>query len=144
MEALYTGVVTSTGGRNGNVKSSDGVIDLAVRPPKEMGGTGGNYTNPEQLFAATYSACYGGAYMHMALTMGYRVRPEVTAHVTINKVSDGFKISAMLEVFVTGISQEDAEKISEEAHKFCPYSRAIKGNVDVEIKVTAREEAGSI
>lgn len=136
MEALYTAVATSTGGRSGKVKSSDGVINMDLRPPKEMGGPGGEYTNPEQLFAAGYAACFAGAYSHVALEKGIRVRPEVTANVTINKVDDGFKLSVVMDVHASGISKEQAEELAEGAHAFCPYSRATKGNIDVKLQVT--------
>jgi len=137
MEALYTAHATSIGGRSGKVKSSDRVINLELRPPKEMGGPGGDYTNPEQLFAAGYAACFAGAYGHVALAKGFRVRPEVTANVTINKVSDGFKLSVVMGVHTSGISKKDAEELAEEAHAFCPYSRATKGNIEVKLEVTA-------
>ncbi|MDH6534785.1 organic hydroperoxide resistance protein [Parabacteroides sp. 52] len=135
MEALYTAVATSTGGRSGEVKSADGVIHLQLRPPKEMGGPGGAYTNPEQLFAAGYAACFSGAYGHVALAKGFRVRPEVTAEVTIHKVSDGFKLSVVMHIHVEGIPLKEAEELAHEAHAFCPYSRATRGNIDVQINV---------
>ncbi len=137
MEALYTAHATSTGGRSGKVKSSDGVINLELRPPKEMGGPGGDYTNPEQLFAAGYAACFAGAYGHVALAKGFRIRPEVTANVTINKVSDGFKLSVVMGIRTSGISKKEAEELAEEAHAFCPYSRATKGNIEVTLEVVA-------
>jgi Ohr subfamily peroxiredoxin len=140
MEPVYTASVTSTGGRSGSIKSEDGVINLDLRPPKEMGGPGGNYTNPEQLFAAGYAACFAGAYTHVALSRDIRVRPEVTAHITINKVSDGFKLSAVIDVRVKGITQKEAEELAEGAHVFCPYSRATKGNIDVKLHVIATEK----
>lgn len=134
MKALYTAVATNTGGRAGRVTSSDGVINLDLRPPKEMGGPGGDYTNPEQLFAAGYSACYSGAYMKVALDRGVRIRPEVTLKVTLNEVSDGFKLSAVIVVKTTGISPEQAKELAEAAHAFCPYSRATRGNIEVELQ----------
>ncbi|MDL2265670.1 organic hydroperoxide resistance protein [Parabacteroides sp. OttesenSCG-928-G07] len=140
MESIYTASATSIGGRSGSIKSTDGVINLELRPPKEMGGPGGNYTNPEQLFAAGYAACFAGAYTHVALSKDIRVRPEVTAHVTINKVSDGFKLSVVMDIRVKGISQKEAEELAEGAHAFCPYSRATKGNIDVKLHVTATEK----
>lgn len=137
MEALYTAHVTSTGGRAGKVTSSDGVINLELRPPKEMGGPGGDYSNPEQLFAAGYAACFAGAYGHVALAKGFRVRPEITANVTLNKVSDGFKLSVVMGIRTTGIPQKDAEELAEDAHAFCPYSRATRGNIEVKLEITA-------
>jgi len=137
MEAVYTAAATSIGGRSGHVKSSDGVINLELRPPKEMGGPGGQYTNPEQLFAAGYAACYAGAYSHVALAKNIRVRPEVTANVTINKVPEGFKLSVVMDIKTTGISAKDAHELAEEAHQFCPYSKATRGNIDVKLNVKA-------
>jgi len=136
MEALYTAHATSVGGRAGKVTSSDGVVNFDLRPPVEMGGPGGNYSNPEQLFAAGYAACFAGAYGHVALEKKIRVRPEITANVTINKVSDGFKLSVVMDVHVSGIDKKVAEELAEEAHAFCPYSRATKGNIDVKLNVT--------
>lgn len=138
MEKLYTAEVTSVGGRNGSVKSSDGVINLEIKPPKEMGGPEkGGYTNPEELFAAGYSACFGGAFTHVALEQKIRVKPVVTAKVTINKDGDGFKLSVEMDVRVPGVDQQKAEELAEAAHKFCPYSKAIHNNVDVKLNVTA-------
>ncbi len=137
MEALYTAIATNVGGRAGKVTSSDGVINLELRPPKEMGGPGGEYANPELLFAAGYSACFAGAYSHVALEKKIRVRPEVTANVTLNKVSDGFKLSVVMDIKTTGISRKEAEELAEEAHAFCPYSRATKGNIDVKLNIIA-------
>lgn len=137
MEALYTATVTATGGRSGQVKSVDGVINMDLRPPKEMGGPGGNYTNPEQLFAAGYAACYGGAYGHIALQKNIRTRPEITLHVTLNKVSDGFQLSAVIDIKTTGLDKKTAEELAEAAHAFCPYSKATRGNIDVKLNVIA-------
>ncbi len=138
MDKLYTAEVTSVGGRSGSLKSSDGVINLEIRPPHEMGGPDrGSYTNPEQLFAAGYAACFGGAFSHIALEQNIRVRPIVTAKVSIYKDGDGFRIGVEMDVRVPGVDQKKAEELSEAAHKFCPYSKAIHGNVDVKINVTA-------
>ncbi|MDH6356178.1 organic hydroperoxide resistance protein [Parabacteroides sp. PF5-9] len=140
MEALYTAKATSTGGRSGNVKSADGVINLELRPPKEMGGPGGNYSNPEQLFAAGYAACFSGAFGHMALQKNIRVRPIITAEVTINKDGEGFKLSVVMDIKVPGVSQKEAEELAEAAHQFCPYSKATRNNIDVKLKVEAVEK----
>lgn len=137
MEAIYTAAATSMGGRGGNVKSSDGVINLELRPPKEMGGPGGSYTNPEQLFAAGYAACFAGAYSHVALEKKIRIRPEVTAKVTINKVPEGFKLSVVMDIKTTGLAPKDAELLAEAAHQFCPYSKATRGNIDVKLNIIA-------
>ncbi len=137
MEALYTASVTAIGGRAGHVKSSDGVIDFDVRPPKEMGGPEGSYANPELLFAAGYAACFGGAYGHIALQKGHRIRPEITLHATLNKVSDGFQLSAVIDIKTTGIDKATADELAADAHAFCPYSKATRGNIDVTLNVIA-------
>lgn len=96
MKALYTAVATTTGGRSGKVKSSDGLIDFDLRPPKEMGGPDGSYTNPEQLFAAGFSACFGSAISHAAMERKIRTRPAVTAKVSKGKHREqgGWRFSA--------------------------------------------------
>ncbi|WP_029904308.1 organic hydroperoxide resistance protein [Prevotella sp. 10(H)] len=141
MEKLYTAVATSTGGRSGHVKSSDGVLDLEVRPPKEMGGPGGNYTNPEQLFAAGYSACFGSALSHVSLEKKIHIRPEVTAKVSIGKKEGGgFQLAVEMDVHMTGMSQQEAEELVKEAHQTCPYSNATRGNVEVTLNVTVSDK----
>ncbi|WP_028400654.1 organic hydroperoxide resistance protein [Ectobacillus panaciterrae] len=138
MEHLYTATVTATGGRNGKVVSTDGVIDLDVKMPKALGGPGGDATNPEQLFAAGYAACFDSALNLVARTKRVKVgTTEVTAHVSIGKGTDGgFQLEAVLEVKVPGVTKEEAEQLVKEAHQVCPYSKATKGNMNVELKVT--------
>jgi len=133
IKALYTASATATGGRNGKATSSDGVLDLEVRTPKELGGAGGAYTNPEQLFAAGYAACFDSA---LSLVIkGAKVSTgttEVTAHVGIGKNdSDGFGLVISLEVTIPGVDQETAEALVAKAHQVCPYSNATRGNVEV-------------
>lgn len=138
MEAIYTAVATTVGGRSGHVKSSDGVIDLDVRPPKEMGGPDKAYTNPEQLFAAGYSACFGSAVNHVAVAKKIHTRPEVTAKVSIgNKDGGGFMLAVEMEVKFSGISREVAEELVKEAHQVCPYSNATRNNIEVTLNVIA-------
>lgn len=138
MEALYTATATNVGGRSGSVKSSDGVLNLEVRPPKEMGGPGGNYTNPEQLFAAGYSACFGSALSHVSLEKKLRIKPVVTAKVSIgNKEGGGFQLAVEMDVKISGVDQKTAEELTKEAHQICPYSNATRNNVEVTLKVTA-------
>jgi Ohr subfamily peroxiredoxin len=137
MESLYTAEVTSTGdGRNGNVVSSDGIIDFPVATPKEMGGQGGA-TNPEQLFAAGYAACF-----HSALKLvGRREKVSVdgttvTARVGLGRVdSGGYGLAVTLVVAVPGADRETALRLTEVAHQVCPYSNATRGNVDVQLEV---------
>lgn len=138
MQTLYTTSVTVSGGRNGVVKSSDGVLDLEIRTPKEMGGPGGAYTNPEQLFAAGYSACFDGALNLVARTKRIKLESTtVTAHVSFGKDAEGgFQLHTVLEVKVNGVDQDTAKVLVEEAHQVCPYSRATRnGNMQVELRV---------
>lgn len=138
MKALYTAIATSIGGREGHVKSSDGVLDFDVKKPKEMGGPGGPYTNPEQLFAAGYSSCFSGALSHVGLLRRIKVQSEVTAKVTIGEKDskDGFELAVEMDVHIPGMEQKLAEELAHEAHQFCPYSNATRNNIDVKIKVT--------
>lgn len=113
IEALYTAHATATGGRNGQVKSSDGVLELEVRTPKEMGGAGGAFTNPEQLFAAGYSACFDSALAHVIRATKIKTgTTTVTAHVGIGKNdSEGFGLVITLEANVPGVEQSVAEDL---------------------------------
>jgi osmotically inducible protein OsmC len=138
IKALYTATATATGGRNGKASSSDGVLDLEVRTPKELGGSGGAYTNPEQLFAAGYAACFDSA---LSLVIrGAKAETgttEVTAHVGIGKNdSDGFGLVINLDVYIPGTDQATAEALVARAHQVCPYSNATRGNVDVTINTS--------
>ncbi|RZK41747.1 MAG: organic hydroperoxide resistance protein [Pedobacter sp.] len=135
MEKLYTASVTATGGRDGHIKSSDGVLDLELRKPKELDGQGGT-TNPEQLFAAAWGACYLGALGSVAEHDGFDVsEANVTVHVSFNKDKNAFALSADLDVHIPGISHDEAQNLAEKAHKSCPYSKATSGNI--EVRVTA-------
>ncbi len=133
MEILYTAQATATGGRNGKVRSSDDVLDLEVRMPKGLGGSGGAYTNPEQLFAAGYAACFDGALNLVARMQKTPLQnTEVTAHVSIGKKENGgLGLAAKLEVKIPNVDRETAQKLLEEAHKVCPYSNATRNNVEV-------------
>jgi osmotically inducible protein OsmC len=134
---LYTAVATSTGdGRNGHVRSLDGLVDTDVRIPKEMGGEGGA-TNPEQLFAAGYAACFHSALKATRKQHGVDLTDSaVTAEVGIGSNADGgFGLAVTLRVELSGVSQEDAEKAAAMAHQVCPYSNATRGNIDVWIEV---------
>jgi osmotically inducible protein OsmC len=137
MESVYTAEVTSTGdGRNGNVASSDGLIDFPVATPKEMGGQGGA-TNPEQLFAAGYSACF-----HSALKLvGRRQKVSVDGTTVTAKVgigpngAGGYGLAVTLVVTVPGADRDTALALAEAAHQVCPYSNATRGNIDVQLDV---------
>jgi osmotically inducible protein OsmC len=136
MNAQYTAVATSSGGRQGHVRSSDGVIDLDLTLPKELGGLGKpGTTNPEQLFAAGYAACFENALLRAA-----RERLDgssVTASVGIGRREDGlFALEVTLAVSLPGVERAQAEALARAAHEeICPYSRAVRGNVEVEVKV---------
>jgi lipoyl-dependent peroxiredoxin len=137
MEKLYEASVTVKGGRNGHVKSDDGVIDMPVRMPKGLGGEGGEYTNPEQLFAAAYSACFDGALNLVARMDRIKLKETVTtAKVAINKNSEGgLDISAILEIHIPEIEKDIAETLINKAHQVCPYSRATRNNIEVQLKL---------
>jgi lipoyl-dependent peroxiredoxin len=135
MEVLYTAEATATGGRrNGRVRCSDGAIDVQINPPKEVGGSGEG-TNPEQLFAAGYAACFDNALASVArmekIDPG---RTSVTALVGLAKHPEGgFVIDVELQVTVPGLPPDEAEALVAKAHQRCPYSRATRGNVDVRL-----------
>ncbi|TRW23028.1 organic hydroperoxide resistance protein [Flavobacterium zepuense] len=135
MEAIYTTAATAKGGRNGHVSSDDGILDLEVRIPKEMGGQGG-YTNPEQLFAAGYAACFESAINHIAREKKIKVEETmVTAEVSIGKNDKGgFALAVKLHANIKGVTAEVADELVKAAHETCPYSNATRGNIDVELK----------
>jgi osmotically inducible protein OsmC len=137
IEKLYTTEVTSTGGRSGKVKSADGVLDLEVRPPKEMGGGSGSYTNPEQLFAAGYAACFNSALGLMIKTAKIQTgETKVTAEVSIGKLSSGgYGLAVKLLVSIPDVTPEVAHSLAEKAHQVCPYSNATRGNIAVELEI---------
>ncbi len=138
-KVLSTANATAAGGRNGHAKSDDGLIDVDLSVPKSMGGPSNpNTTTPEHLFAAGYAACFGGACENRAKHLNLAAQSfEVTAEVKLGTVeSGGFGLSVKLAVKVAGLSQADAEKVVAAGHEFCPYSRAIKGNVPVEVVVS--------
>ncbi|TCI37657.1 MULTISPECIES: organic hydroperoxide resistance protein [Exiguobacterium] len=132
MKPLFTASATALGGREGRVTSTDGVIDLSVAMPGSKQAE--ESTNPEQLFAAGYAACFGSA---LNLVIGKeRVKTDgtsVTGHVTLNQNDEGFFISVELEVEIKGVDQATAERLVEAAHQVCPYSKATRGNVDVKL-----------
>ena len=137
MKALYDTTVEVTGGRNGKVKSENGILELEVRMPKELGGVDG-YTNPEQLFAAGYAACFDGA---LNLIMNQeKVKPEspsvVKATVGLNaNGAGGFALTVALNVHIPGIDKDQAQVLVDKAHLICPYSNATRGNIDVQLAV---------
>ncbi len=139
MSALYSTKVTAVGGRAGTVKSDDGLLYLPLALPKALGGKGGA-TNPEQLFAAGYAACFENAVIHVTRTASEKVKDDdivVIADVGMQpNGAGGFALTVALDVTITGLDQAAAEKIVEKAHAVCPYSNAVKGNIDVAITVS--------
>lgn len=133
---LYTAVASATSGREGRVKSDDGVLDLAVVPPKALGGSGAVGTNPEQLFAAGYAACFGSAVMHVARAQKIKSGPvEITARVTIGPAGVGFGLAVELVASIPELPREQAEALVQAAHQVCPYSNATRGNIAVDLRV---------
>lgn len=137
IEKMYTASATASGGREGHVRSSDGVLDLPLRVPKAFGGPGGPYTNPEQLFAAGYAACFGSA-LNVVLAQAQLKTgaPQVHAQVSIGKTpAGGFGLAVRLEVAIPGVPTAMAQELAEKAHQICPYSHATRGNIAVEVVV---------
>lgn len=136
METLYQASATATAGREGTVKSSDGVLDFEVKMPTELGGKGGAFTNPEQLFAAGYSACFGGALNLVALKSKIRLKDSsVTAVVGIGKTEGGLGLEVTMKASMPGIEKEIALDLLEKAHQVCPYSIATRGNIEVKLEL---------
>lgn len=136
MQKLFETAAYAVGGRNGKVKSLDGVLDLEVRLPKVFGGSGGAYTNPEQLFAAGYAACFDNALNYLAKVQGLAISSKVTAHVAlIQGTPTAWDLAVTLDVEVNEMEKQDAKKLVDLAHESCPYSRALKGNVQVDINL---------
>lgn len=137
METVYQTTVEVTGGRNGKIKSEDGILELEVRVPKEMGGVSG-YTNPEQLFAAGYAACFDSA-LNVVINQA-KVKPQgntsVKATVGIGPNGEGgYGLEVALSVTIPGVDREQATQLVEKAHTICPYSNATRGNIQVDLQV---------
>jgi osmotically inducible protein OsmC len=137
VKVLHTSHATAEGGRNGRTRSGDGQVDVNLSVPKDMGGPGKpDTTTPEDLFAAGYAACLGGAIDYMANQL--KIKPasvEVRTAAGIGQDSaGGFGLRVDHEVHVAGLSREDAEKIVQAGHDFCPYSKAVKGNIEVTVR----------
>lgn len=134
VDVKYSTQATATGGRDGTARSADGVLDIKLSTPKELGGAGGEGTNPEQLFAAGYSACFIGALKAAGAQLKIKVPAEVkvTATVGIGPRSEGgFGITADLLVDLPGLDRDQARALVDAAHQICPYSNATRNNVDV-------------
>ena len=138
MTALYTAVATATGAPNRKVTSDNGVLSLELRSPKALGGANDDYTNPEQLFAAGYAACFDTALnlviKQTKVTTGVTT---VTAHVSIGKLdTGGFIFAVTLQVNVPGVSLEQAKELADKAHQVCPYSNSTRWNIEATTEVT--------
>lgn len=134
---LYEATVTATGGRAGRVEAAEGDLSLALAVPKALGGPGGSATNPEQLFAAGYAACFLGAVGLVGRQRGLKIPADatVTATVGIGPVDPGYALSVKLAVSLPGLDAATAAEVVEGAHQRCPYSHATRGNVDVRLTV---------
>jgi len=136
-KVVYRAKAKATGGRDGRATSSDGVLDVKLGVPKEMGGAGGEVTSPEQLFAAGYSACFLGALKHVASVEKKKVPQEayIEGQVGIGPLPTGFGIEAQLDIHLPGMDHQEAEALVQKAHIVCPYSNATRGNIDVKLNV---------
>lgn len=138
MKTLYTTSVTAKGGRNGQVKSENGILNLEVRMPKALGGANDDFANPEMLFAAGYSACFDSALNRViSLSKTQTGETSVTAKVSIGQNGDGgFGLAVELDVNIPGVSLEEAQELTEKAHQICPYSNATRSNIEVKLSVS--------
>lgn len=136
-KVLYRATATSTGGRDGASRSSDGALEVKLSTPAELGGKGGDGTNPEQLFAAGYSACFLGALKLVAgrEKVALPDASSVQAEVGIGPIPNGFGIEVALTVSLPGVDRAVGQDLLEKAHVVCPYSNATRGNVDVTLKL---------
>ena len=136
MSIIYTAHATSTGGRNGTSQTDDGKINVLLSSP----GTDGAGTNPEQLFATGYAACFGGAAQYMAKQQGLDMGDiTIKCDVNLHKDDNGFHISAAMDVQLPSLDHDSAVKLVKATHDFCPYSRATRGNINVALKVNGEE-----
>jgi lipoyl-dependent peroxiredoxin len=140
-DIIYSTKVTAIGGRHGSISSDDRLLNLKLALPKTLGGKG-DATNPEQLFAGGYAACFENALFHVSREARHHFADgdiEVVAHIGLSRNDSGaFVLSAALAVTIAGVDRTTAGQLVEGAHAICPYSNAIKGNVDVQIAVTVR------
>ena len=133
-KVLYTAKAHTTGGREGRSVSDDGLLDVRLAPPKALGGMGGA-TNPEQLFAAGYSACFMGALKHVASVQKIAVPADaaIDASVDIGPIPAGFGIAVRLDIHLPGLDRALAQALIDSAHQVCPYSNATRGNIEVQL-----------
>ena len=139
MKILYTTQATATGGRDGSAKTPDGRLSVKLNTPKELGGPGGDGTNPEQLFASGYSACFLGALKYVAAQAKTKLPDATTVSATIGigprDDGTGFGIEAALAIDIPGFERAQAEELVQKAHIVCPYSHATRGNIPVSLSV---------
>jgi Ohr subfamily peroxiredoxin len=139
-QALYTATATATGGRQGSAESSDGALKVGLSTPRQLGGAGGDGTNPEQLFAAGYAACFIGAMKAVAgrQKLSLPAEPSITADVGIGPMTGkpgAFGIQVAMRISVPGMDRAALESLVATAHQVCPYSNATRGNIDVTLTV---------
>ena len=136
-KVLYTATATATGGRAGTASSSDGALQVNLATPRGLGGAGGEGTNPEQLFAAGYSACFIGAMKAVAAGQKIKMPDDVsiTSDVGIGPIPGGFGIQVAMRITLPGFERAAAEALVAAAHQVCPYSNATRGNIDVSLTV---------
>ena len=139
MSTLYSTKAVAVGGRHGAVRTDDGLLDVQLAIPTAMGGKGGA-TNPEQLFAAGYAACFENAVIHISRGKEAKVGDkDIVVETTVGLMPNGaggFVLSVAMDVSIAGLDQATAEEIVQAAHAVCPYSNAVKGNIDVAISVS--------
>ena len=136
VDVLYTAEATARGGREGEVVSDDGVIDMTLTMPKELGGPGGDHTNPEQLFAAGYAACFHSALKRVAHNEKRDVSgSSITARVSLGVDGQAFGLAVTLVGAFPALDAEAGRELMEAAHQVCPYSRATRGNIDVQLEL---------
>ncbi|WP_233253189.1 organic hydroperoxide resistance protein [Paracoccus binzhouensis] len=138
VQVLYRTQATATGGREGQARSADGRLEVALSTPKELGGAGGTGTNPEQLFAAGYAACFLGALKLVAQQQKVKLPADAAITVTVGigpRAEGGFGITADLAISLPGIAHEEAQRLVEASHQTCPYSNATRNNVAVGLTV---------
>ena len=136
-KVLYSATATATGGREGRAVSSDNALDVQLSTPRELGGAGGPGTNPEQMFAAGYSACFIGAMKAVAARekIALPIDTSIEGRVGIGPIPNGFGIEAELKISLPGMDRSAAEALVAKAHQVCPYSNATRGNIDVTLTV---------
>ena len=140
MNALYTANATATGGREGRGVSNDQALDVALSTPKELGGAGGAGTNPEQLFAAGYAACFLSAMKMVGGNMKTPIPADSSVNASIGigpNAQGGFSLSAALAISTPGMDRAAAQAVVDQAHQVCPYSNATRGNIDVQLTLNA-------